>query len=115
MKRILLYFLMAFSMAVFAQPQAGDSAPDSAPDTNEAQIQTEQPPDAAQGSEEETLEASDKTGNGDEAVAQQSADTGQDAENESPEILQETDPDDSDFKPGEEISEDYPVPLPSDI
>ena len=55
MKRILLYLFMLISMAVFAQQQAGDSAPDS----SEAQTQTEQPPDAVQGSEDETLEASD--------------------------------------------------------
>ncbi|MGB1402513.1 MAG: hypothetical protein ACPH3I_04210 [Porticoccaceae bacterium] len=28
---------------------------------------------------------------------------------------QETQPEDRDFKPSEEISEDFPVPLPSDI
>ncbi len=113
MKRILLYVLMALSMAVFAQQQAGDSADDS----DGAQTETEQPADAGQGSEDEALKASAKINNADEAVSktEKPTTTGQDSENESREASEDTDPDDRDFKPDEEISEDYPVPLPSDI
>lgn len=34
---------------------------------------------------------------------------------QSPSAAKESQPQDSDFKPSEEISEDFPVPLPSDI
>ena len=44
-----------------------------------------------------------------------SGNTEQPVENEPLEESAETDYSDEDFKPSEEISEDYPVPLPSDI
>lgn len=44
-----------------------------------------------------------------------SASTEQPVESKPPEESGETDARDEDFKPSEEISEDYPVPLPSDI
>ena len=113
MKRILLYLLMAISMAAIAQQQAGDGAGNS----HAAQAQSEQRSDTAQGSEDETLDTSTSNEDGDDAEtqAEQAPDTGQHSEDEHSELLQQTDPDDSDFEPGEEISEDYPVPLPSDI
>jgi len=40
---------------------------------------------------------------------------GQEEEDQPPEESEDTEPGDRDFKPSEEISEDYPVPLPSDI
>jgi hypothetical protein len=78
MKHILLYFLLAVSLVVFAQPQ-----PDS----------------------------------GEEVVTQteQLADPEPESANEKTEKPLEADPGNNDFKPSEEISEDFPVSLPSDI
>jgi len=41
--------------------------------------------------------------------------SGQPEEDQSPDESEQTEPSDKDFRPSEEISEDYPVPLPSDI
>ena len=51
------------------------------------------------------------------ALAQESVDAteGQTAPDAKTQEQQETQPEDRDFKPSEEISEDFPVPLPSDI
>ena len=47
---------------------------------------------------------------------EQAGDVEQQVDDELPEEESEdTEPSDTDFKPSEEISEDYPVPLPSDI
>ena len=109
MKRLLLYLLVTVSVAVFAQRQTDNS--------DEAKTQTEQPADAGQSSEGALLEASGETGTGDatEHQPEQPANASQDNENEPLEASSETGPDDIDFKPSDEISEDFPVPLPSDI
>jgi len=51
------------------------------------------------------------------ALAQESVDTAEEqtAPATKTQEQQENQPEDRDFKPSEEISEDFPVPLPSDI
>ena len=51
------------------------------------------------------------------ALAQESVDPTEEQQEPATKTLetQETQPEDRDFKPSEEISEDFPVPLPSDI
>ena len=51
------------------------------------------------------------------ALAQESVDTAEEqtAPTAKTQEQQESQPEDRDFKPSEEISEDFPVPLPSDI
>ncbi len=113
MKRIFLYLLMAISVAVFAQQQASDDA-DS---VDETQAPAEQPAGTEKDSEEGAPEGSGKTAKGNEELIQSEpiAENGQDNEDGPFQVSGESDPDDSDFDPDEEISEDYPVPLPSDI
>ncbi len=120
MKRIFLYLLMAISVAVFAQQQASDDA-DS---VDETQAPAEQPAATEKDSEENAPDGSGKTGKGNEELIQNEpiAENGQDnkdgpiqASGESDPDYTNFDPDDTDFDPDEEISEDYPVPLPSDI
>ena len=51
------------------------------------------------------------------ALAQESVDATEEQQGPAKKTLepQEAQPEDRDFKPSEEISEDFPVPLPSDI
>lgn len=122
MKRILFCLLVVFSLTVFAQPQSGN---DDAVETRTVQLG-----DPCKDVEDKSLDSSDGSRSGEEAEtpAQQLADdcednepqdpldvTAADDEEEPMEVPEESDPDDEDFKPSEEISEDYPVPLPSDI
>ncbi len=120
MKRILIYLLLVISMAVFAQQQS-DS-------TNDAEAQTEQPAageKAREGEGEDTggeKAGAESPGEADASLIAQDdpdqvlTDGGdeehQDEETEATVVI---DPDESEFEPDEEISEDYPVPLPSDI
>ncbi len=87
MRRILVYLLLAVSLGVYAQQQAGD------PDAGAAE--TEQPAEAIAEAEA--------------AVPEEEAEAIEDPEAEAEEPLED------DFSPEEEISEDFPVPLPSDI
>ena len=87
MRRLLVYLLLAVSLGVYAQQQAGD--------TGTAAAETEQVP-------ESTTEA-------EAAVSADEAEATPEPETETEE------PSEDDFSPEEEISEDFPVPLPSDI
>ena len=120
MKRIFLYLLMAISVAVFAQQQASDEPGSS----DETQAAAEQPAGTEKDSEENAPDGSGKTGEGNEELIQNEAiaENGQENEDgpfqasgDSDRDFTNFDPDDNDFDPDEEISEDYPVPLPSDI
>ena len=117
MKRMLIYLLLVISMAVFAQQQS-DSL-------NDAEAQTEQP-DAGEEAREGEDTGGEKAGvdSPDEADAtviaqdepeQALIDSGDEEMGEETEATEVIDPDESEFEPDEEISEDYPVPLPSDI
>ena len=110
MKRVLLYILLAVTVGVFAQQQINDAA--------EAGSETEQPASAARDSASEALEDQGQVeaGNSESEPLEDpgKAEPGA-GENELREEPGEIETDDSDFRPSEEISEDFPVPLPSDI
>ena len=108
MKRLLLYILLAVTLGVFAQQQIEDAA--------EAGSETAQAADAAQGDAGDLPEnpVPPEPGEGELLEEPPGAEPG-DVEIELPEEPDEAVTDESDFKPSEEISEDYPVPLPSDI
>ena len=115
MRRILMYLILAGSITVFAQLQLQDM--ENSGDARGLAEQAENEP----GDKDTTAQ-----GPGDSVVAEPDASNtsgkqpvSTDGENES--VNGETDeagdnqPSDEEFKPAEEISEDYPVPLPSDI
>ena len=109
MIRILLYLLVGFSQVVFAQQQPGVGDAEEPPTTQLA--------DPCKTLDDGPQGDPDGTRSGDEAgfpAGQQSIDCGDD-EGEPQDALLVSEPDDEDFEPDEEISEDYPVPLPSDI
>jgi Ni/Co efflux regulator RcnB len=87
MKRLLLYLLLAMSAGIYAQQQDADE--DQAASAAE-QAAGDVPADRAEVPEDQ--EEPEQAGEADTDV-----------------------PDEQDFNPEEEISEDYPVPLPSDI
>ena len=93
MRRIVLYLMLAGSVTVLAQLQIQDMV-----NSGNASGQAKQ--------------AAHKPG--DEATPTEGTPT----EGQSDSVADEPDdsaPSDDDFKPDEEMSEDYPVPLPSDI
>ncbi len=99
MKRILIYLLLVVSMAVFAQqqtesPQTENTEAKQAV-TDEQQAESEAP-------------VSDVADDGAEISSQEAEEAYLDLD----EVI---DPDETPFEPEEEISEDYPIPLPSDI
>lgn len=103
MKRMLLLLLLITTAAVYAQQQAVEDEPEALPQT-----------EGADG------EAAADTGADDEAedpppVPQELLSDDEIEELEVPEDEVEIATGDSEFTPEEEISEDFPVPLPSDI
>ena len=119
MRRILMYLILAGSITVFAQLQLQDmeTSGDAPVDTSGLTGQAENEP---------AEEASPAEGQSDSVAAETAASNrsenmpvSKDGENEI--VKDEEDeagdsgPSDEDFNPDEEISEDYPVPLPSDI
>ena len=116
MKRKLLCLLLVISVAVVAQQVADNNTNEG----DEGQAQAEQPAETVEPGEEDSMESSDAledSESGDGALMQIEipADTVSNGENDVLDASGEAQPDDSDFKPDDEISEDYPVPLPSDI
>ncbi|MFT5140262.1 MAG: hypothetical protein ACI9H8_000570 [Lysobacterales bacterium] len=117
MKRISIYLLLLLSMAVIAQ-QVTDSAEDAEQESEEV---------VAVQDAELTDESVDEQGTADDPDAAVIAETTKsinESENEplsdgtdeeKTDLTEVIDPDESEFEPDEEISEDYPVPLPSDI
>ena len=109
--------LLLLSIAVIAQ-QVNDTTED--PDQEPGDVVDQH--DAAL-----TDDTSEEPGNEADPVAPVIADTGESANEPENELLSDgsneeqteltevIDPDESEFEPDEEISEDYPVPLPSDI
>ena len=116
MKRILIYLALVVSVAVLAQQQLAslqDQAEGGAGNNEQA---ADASADESTGSETQPgQEASEEST---EAAPAANEDT-QDGEANSVTTADGEDPDpgqqDSDFEPTEEISEDYPVPLTSDI
>jgi hypothetical protein len=129
MKYLLPYVLIAASMLAFAQ-QPPSGAEEAKPAVEKPA--TEQPADPCRDIEDAPQEGSPAPGSGikPEAGTEQPPEGCKDKEDEAPEVAAgvqateppeppaetgDSDPDDEDFTPGEEISKDYPVPLPSDI
>ena len=109
MIRILFYLLVGFSQVTFAQQQPGID------DVEESGIN--QPADPCKSVDDGLQDNLDGTRSGDELGSPAelpSIDCG-DNEGEPQDALVGAEADDEDFEPDEEISEDYPVPLPSDI
>ena len=119
MRRILMYFILAGSITVFAQLQLQDMATTSGA-SDDASVLAEQtenePAEEATPAEGQSDSVEAKP---DESNTSEKMPVSKDGEIES--VNEETDetgdnqPSDEDFKPDEEISEDYPVSLPSDI
>ncbi len=103
MKRLLIYLALIFSVAVFAQQQAdtGDEpGTESGDDAEEVSVFTDtETPEQADSLDDALPEADDPVDeNEDEAAPTEVGDVVE-----------------TEFDPDEEISEDYPIPLPSDI
>ena len=114
MKRVVIYLILMLSFAVFAQQMAEQS--------DEAEPVAEQNPENSDNSSSDDPAA----GEDDESSENQTADDliagDPDPEEEGemdagvePEATEVADEVEIEFEPDEEISEDYPVPLPSDI
>jgi hypothetical protein len=99
-RHILLYFLLALSLSIFAQTQPGDDdEPQTLPEPlTETALDPDEPPAG------EAEPADQPAAEVDQVVADQTL-----------EEPVESSPVESDFEPDEEISEDFPIPLPSDI
>ena len=124
MKRMLLYLLVVFSLTVYAQQQSDNG--------ETVEPRTAQPAEPCKDIDDDSQDTSGGARSGDETEipAEQRSDpckdneierqdpldmTAADVKEETNEAPEESNPNDADFKPSEEISEDYPVPLPSDI
>ncbi len=119
MRRIVLYLILAGSVTVFAQLQlqdmvnSGDASGqaeqaenepgDEATPTGGQSDSVADEPDASNTSGEKPGSADDEYASKDENVNEEAGEA------------EDSVPSDEDFKPDEEISEDYPVALPSDI
>ena len=123
MKRILIFLLFAFALTVYAQQQSGEGQAEETPATpavEDCERAGDEPVDttdpAVPGAEGETGDEQ-LSGNCEEQDEAQGSLDENDLvqETEPAEVPLESNPDDEDFRPGEEISEDYPVALPSDI
>lgn len=103
MKPLLLTFLISFCGMAFAQAPSGQEQPEAPQEeaAGEGPAASDRVQDAAPEAQQENPE----TGGAADAVE----------ETLPPEPPEETDLAGDEFEPGEEISEDYPVPLPSDI
>lgn len=114
MKRMVLYLLLGTSLVVLAQQQfewaqepeapAGQAEDGTAADEGDAAT-PDADPEAEAAAGDPAATAGGPAGDDSGAVAENQAA----AEDEKPSEV------DLDFEPDEEISEDYPVPLPSDI
>jgi len=107
MKRLLIYLALIFSVAVFAQQQAdtGDEpGTESGDDAEEVSVFTDtETPEQADSLDDALPEADDPVDENENEDEDEAAPT------EVGDVVEtECDPD-------EEISEDYPIPLPSDI
>jgi len=109
MRRIVLYLILAGSVTVLAQLQiqdmvnSGNKPGDEATPTEGQSDSVADEPDDSNTFGEKPASADDENASKDENVNE----VGGEAEDSAPS--------DEDFKPDEEMSEDYPVPLPSDI
>lgn len=125
MRRILMYLILAGSITVFAQLQLQDmettaGASGDAPGlTEQAENEPGDKVTPAQGQSDSAAAEPDASS----TSAKQPVSTDDEyaskvehqGENEETDEAGDYQPSDEDFKPAEEISEDYPVPLPSDI
>lgn len=116
MKKILMYLVLLVSVAGLAQqllfnlqdPAVGGAGNNKPP----VDATTDEPvdPESAAGRESGgEAQDSDSAGNGESQDGEASA------EESTNNVALDPEQADSDFEPTEEISEDYPVPLPSDI
>jgi hypothetical protein len=119
MKRLSIYLLLVFSMAVVAQQvveqaeepdpvaeQTGEAVPDDGSDPPEAGDEGDAPGIPGELADE-TESGSTSQAEDEQAVEPPDAEDSEEGEDPGP--------DEGEFTPEEEISEDYPVPLPSDI
>ncbi len=125
MRRILMYLILAGSITVFAQLQLQDM--ETAGDARGLAEQSENEPGdkvtPAQGqSDSAAAEADASSTSGklpvstDDEYASKVEHQGEnEGVNEDTDEAGDSQPSEEEFKPAEEISEDYPVPLPSDI
>ena len=116
MKRLLIYLFLVVSIAVYAQKQAEDANEDAG---SEKPV-IEQPDTSGDDGTPESQDASSTAAEGSEDVDEQSTELPGGTSADQPdggelEPENESVPSEEDFEPDEEISEDYPVPLPSDI
>jgi hypothetical protein len=115
LKRLLIYLFLVVSIAVYAQKQAEDA------DASKGKPVTEQPEASGEDSAAESPdEPAPAVEGGEDDLNEQPAElpgeTGADqSDSETVEPVDDSEPSVEDFEPDEEISEDYPVPLPSDI
>ena len=107
MKRMVLYLLLGISLAVLAQQQF-EWAPEPAAPAGQAE-------DGAAANEGDAAAPEADPESDPEAQGAPADDPGPVAETEAAAEDEEASQADLDFEPDEEISEDYPVPLPSDI
>jgi hypothetical protein len=122
MKRIVIYLMLVLSVAVFAQQQSDTSEEEpSVSDQADEQVVDNVEGDAGQGPEDEDPPNEDAPSDVELLIEDELDDEFGDEEVYAEEIIDEEigdevlDADEADILPDEEISEDYPVPLPSDI
>jgi len=119
LKRLIIYLFLVVSIAVYAQKQAEDA------DSSKEKPVTEQPEasgeDSAAESPDEPVPAVEEgSDDASEQPGEQSPEltgetSAEESDSEVAEPVDDSGPSVEDFEPDEEISEDYPVPLPSDI
>ena len=122
MKRLFIYLLVVGSITVFAQQMASEMAGEASGEEPGKEQPANPGQDNADGSPQEPGAADE--GNG-EDMAERPADeqpsekpgssSAGGSDDQAPKPGDDDGPSDEDFEPDEEISEDYPVPLPSDI
>ena len=111
MKRLLMFLLLAFALTVFAQQQSTETQSAESADelvTTDCEIPVDADGEPTGEPLAENCVQLDETIDPLDEYTPEPPPEPDDA-------ALESNPDDEDFTPGEEISEDYPVPLPSDI
>jgi hypothetical protein len=119
MRRIVLYLILAGSVTVLAQLQIQDMV-NSGNASGQAKQAENKPGDEATPTEGQSDSVADEPDDSN-AFGEKSASTDDEKASKNENVIEVADevedsaPSDEDFKPDEEMSEDYPVPLPSDI
>ena len=119
MRRIVLYLMLAGSVTVLAQLQIQDMV-NSGNASGQAKQAANKPGDEATPTEGQSDSVADEPDDsntfGEKPASADDENASKDENvNEVGGEAEDSAPSDEDFKPDEEMSEDYPVPLPSDI